>query len=124
MKNTILNIEKLILLILSVFIIVINSTTFSIIPNPSSPIQENTKEYMLTETLDLICTPIQNEQVTNYISINYSLLYKKHLADFSFQEKLSEFLNENIITELMSVSLTILPSIDSIVLIFPYHYFW
>lgn len=124
MKNTILNIEKSILLILSVFIIVINSTTFSIIPNPSSPIQENPKEYMLTETLDLICTPIQNEQVTNYISINYSLLYKKHLADFSFQEKLSEFLNENIITELMSVSLTILPSIDSIVLIFPYHYFW
>ncbi|MGE0089386.1 MAG: hypothetical protein AB7S50_07915 [Bacteroidales bacterium] len=124
MKNTILNIEKSTLIILSLFIIFINCTNFSIIPNQSSPIQEIPNEYMLTEALDLICTPIQNEHLTNYISINYSLLYKKHLADFSFQEKLIEFLNEITITESISDSLTILPSIDSIVLIFPFHYFW
>lgn len=124
MKNTISNIEKSTLLVLSVFIIVINSTNFSIIPNQSLPLQENPAEYQITETLDLFCLPLQKEQLTNYISISYSLLYKKHLADFSFQAKLSEFLNETTITELISTSKIILPSIDSIVLIFPYHYFW
>ncbi len=124
MKNTILNIEKSTLLVLSVFIIFINITNFSIIPNQSLPLKENPAEYQITETLDLFCLPLQKEQLTNYISISYSLLYKKHLADFSFQVKLSEFLNENTITELISTSKIILPSIDSVVLIFPYHYFW
>ncbi|MDX9696387.1 MAG: hypothetical protein RBT49_11410 [Bacteroidales bacterium] len=124
MKNTILNIEKSTLIILSLFIIYINCTSFSTIPDLSSPTQEVPREYLLTENLDLICTPIQKEQISNYISISYSLLYKKHLADFSFQAKLSEFLNETTITELISTSKIILPSIDSVVLIFPYHYFW
>lgn len=124
MKNSILNIEKSTLIILSLFIIYINCTSFSTISDLSSPTQEVPREYLLTENLDLICTPIQKEQISNYISISYSLLYKKHLADFSFQAKLSEFLNETTITELISTSKIILPSIDSVVLIFPYHYFW
>lgn len=124
MKNTILNIEKSTLIILSLFIIYVNCRNSSILPNFPQPVQENPQEYLLTETLDLFCLPLQKDQLINYISINYSLFYKKHFADFSFQIKLIEVLKEYNVSESISISDTILPSIDSIVLIFPFHYFW
>lgn len=124
MKKMILNIEKSTLMILSLFIIYINCTSFSLISNPQTPIQEDSSEYFINETLDLFCSTLQKEQVTNYISVNYSLLYKKHLTDFSFQERLIEFLINNKTSNLVSCSEIILTSFDSVIVIFPFHYFW
>ena len=67
---------------------------------------------------------VQKEQLNNVISINYNLIYKKHLTDFSFQEELIEFLYENKISKIESASDIILFSFNSIIVIFPFHYFW
>ncbi|OFX90125.1 MAG: hypothetical protein A2W99_17545 [Bacteroidetes bacterium GWF2_33_16] len=124
MNKLIINIRKSTLLTLSIFIIYINSTSFSTISNQQRPLQEEPSQYFLNEKLDLFCSTLQKEQLNNVISINYNLIYKKHLTDFSFQEELIEFLYENKISKIESASDIILFSFNSIIVIFPFHYFW
>jgi hypothetical protein len=104
MNKLIINIEKSALIALSLFIIYINCTSFSTISNQQKPLQDESSQFFFNEKLELFCSNLQKEQVSNYISISYSLLYKKHLSDFSFQEKLIEFLIENKIQKLVFAS--------------------
>ena len=124
MNKLIINIEKSTLIALSLFIIYINCTGFSTIPNQQKPLQEESSHYFLNEKMDLFCSNLHKEQINNVISINYNLLYKKHLSDFSFQEKLFEFLSNNKIQQLVLDSGILLFSLDSTIVIFPFHYFW
>jgi hypothetical protein len=124
MNKLIINIEKSALMTLSLFIIYINCTSFPTISNQQKPLQDESSQFFFNEKLDLFCSNLQKEQITHSISISYSLLYKKHLSDFSFQEKLIEFLNEYKISESISTSELILINLNSITVIFPFHYFW
>ena len=124
MKKVVIQIAKTTLIVLSFFIIYINS-----ISNPSytinkQPFQKEQSQSFLKAKIDLIYSNLQNEQFSNLITYNYSLTFKKHINDFSFQEKSLGFLNNNLIIQFISDTKTILYSFESIILLFPFHYFW
>jgi len=124
MKKTTIHIIKLTLLLLSFFIIYLNLTSNSLNQNIQQEPLGNQKHYVIVEKFDWSCINFQKEQLTNILTNIYSLNFKKHLNDFSFQ-KLSIFiLNENIISQYIQSTKTAKYRFEYIILLFPFHYFW
>jgi len=124
MKKTTINIIKLTLILLSFFIVYINLTSISLNQNIQQEPTGNPKQYVIFEKFDWSCINFQKEQLTNILTNIYTLNFKKHLNDFSFQ-KLSIFvLNENIISQYIQSTKKTKYRFEYILLLFPYHYFW
>jgi len=124
MKKTTIHIIKLTLILLSFFIVYINLTSTSLNQNIQQEPLGNAKHYVIFEKFDWSCINFQKEQLTNILTNIYTLNFKKHLNDFSFQ-KLSIFeLNENIISQYIQSTKKSKYRFEYIVLLFPYHYFW
>lgn len=124
MKETTKNIAKSTLIALSIFIVYINLTNISLNLSIQQEPFGNPNQHVLFEKPDWYCVNFQKEQLNNFLSNIYTLNFKKHLNDFSFQKQSILFLNENIISQYIQNTKTTLYSFEPTILLFPYHYFW
>lgn len=118
------NIRNSIFLILAFYILGLNCTNINTNQFPQFASGQAQNQYILFEKLDLFCITFQKEQVNSSLVNFYSLNFKKHLSDFSYQIKPFEILNENILLGFIISSKTVLYCFEPIVLLFPHHYFW
>lgn len=118
------NIRSLFFIFLALYILGLNSTGINTIHFPQLSSEQTQNSFVLFEKLDLFCIPYHKEHTTNSLQNFYSLNFKKHLCDFSYQTKPFEILNDNLILDFILGSNNILYCFEPIILLFPHHYFW